>query len=151
MREESLPPSQIHSVLAPCACFHARSAARAITGFYDETLAPSGLRMTQFAILASVRVRGSITMQELAAELGLDPSTMTRTLQPLDKAGLVNIEPGEDRRVKELVLTPRGHKRLAEAHGLWLQAQDGLRDRIGGDRFERLVTDLDALTEALRS
>jgi hypothetical protein len=56
--------------------------ARAITSLYDQVLDESGLRTSQFAILTSIRMHGAISMQELAAELGLDPSTMTRTLQP---------------------------------------------------------------------
>lgn len=137
-------------LLAPCACFRARSMARAITGLYDETLEDSGLRTSQLAILAAIRTHGAASMQELAAELGVDPSTMTRTLAPMERDGFVTSAPGEDRRVRELVLTAKGHRKLAEAGRLWAEAQDKLRARIGVERFDRLLADMTEVLAALR-
>ncbi len=134
----------------PCACFRARNMARAITGLYDEALEASGLRTTQLAILAAIRSHGAVNMQELATELGLDPSTMTRTMQPMEREGFVASEAGEDRRVRELALTPKGHRKLAEAGQLWDRAQQRLRDKIGSERFERLVADMGEVVSALR-
>ena len=48
--------------LSTCACFNARTAARAITALYDSSLEPAGIRTTQFAMLVAIQVRGSITM-----------------------------------------------------------------------------------------
>jgi DNA-binding MarR family transcriptional regulator len=124
--------------------------ARAITGLYDSVLDDSGLRTTQLAILSAIHARGAITMQELAAGLGVDPSTMTRTLAPMEREGFVSIAPGEDRRVKELALTARGHRKLAEAGRLWSKAQKKLADRIGRERFDRLVEDMGEVLAALR-
>lgn len=137
-------------ILAPCACFRARSMARAITGLYDETLDDSGLRASQLAILAGIRTHGSVSMQTLAAELGVDPSTMTRTLVPMEREGFVASEPGEDRRVRELVLTAKGHRKLAEAGKLWSKAQKTLREKIGAERFERLLEDMAVVLTVLR-
>ena len=132
-----------------CACFNVRTAARAITDLYDRTLAPSGLRIHQFAILSTIYAAGGSTMQELAAELGIDPSTMTRTLKPLQTDGLVEVSAHVDRRAKELVLTRAGRKKLKECHALWRDAQSSLRRRIGADSFDRLIADLGSVTEAL--
>ena len=136
-------------LLAPCACFNARSAARAVTSLYDRTLEPTGLKITQFAILAVIRMHGAVTMQQLAAELGLDPSTMSRTLRPLESQDLVRTEPGTDRRVKELVLTGPGQRQFRECHRLWQQAQDRLQELIGDEVFERLVGDLATVTSRI--
>jgi DNA-binding MarR family transcriptional regulator len=136
--------------LGPCACFRARTMARAITALYDQVLESSGLRISQFAILTTIGSRGAVTMQELAGDLGLDPSTMTRTLQPLQRDGYVTAEQGEDRRVRELALTPRGHRKLSELTELWAKAQDELRNKVGEERFERLVGDMAAVVSALR-
>lgn len=144
-------PAPAAEVLETCACFSARSAARAITTLYDDTLAAAGLRTTQLALLAAVDAARSPTMADAAGELGLDPSTMTRTLQPLLRDGLVEIERGaEDRRVRVLVLTRQGKRRLAEAGRLWRQAQATLERQLGSERFERLVADLDAVRRSLR-
>lgn len=137
-------------ILTPCACYRARSMARAITGLYDEMLDDSGLRTTQLAILSAIRMHGAVSMQQLAAELGVDPSTMTRTLLPMERDGFVASEPGEDRRVRELALTPKGHRKLAEAGRLWAAAQQKLREKIGSERFERLLADMGEVLAALR-
>ncbi len=138
--------------LLSCACFNTRSSARAVTSYYDRALKDSGLRITQFAILGTIRAAGSISMNQLATILHLDPSTLTRTLQPLENKGLLNIEEGgDDRRTKEVVLTAKGHRAAAAAHEQWQQAQEQLRERVGGERFDRLIDDLQALTRAVRS
>jgi len=144
-------PTSNLSPLAVCACFQARSAARAITDLYDRTLEPSGLRLTQVAILGAVRRHPSVTMQELAAELGLDPSTMTRTLRPLEDGGWVEIHAGDDKRAKVLDLTASGRAKLRECGALWDRAQRELKDALGSAVFERLIGDLMKVNEVLRS
>jgi DNA-binding MarR family transcriptional regulator len=134
-----------------CACFNARQAARAITALYDEVLEPTGLKITQFAILAAIHADADKTMQSLAADLGLDPSTMTRTLRPLLDDGLVEALAGEqDRRIKRLALTRAGRRKLGDGFGKWQQAQAQLSERLGSNVFDRLVGDLSAVNRALR-
>jgi DNA-binding MarR family transcriptional regulator len=55
-----------------CNCFALRSAARHITQFYDQFLAPSGLRATQFSILAKLRRLGPVTISEMAKNMVTD-------------------------------------------------------------------------------
>jgi hypothetical protein len=38
-----------------CTCLAVRQAARHVSQFYDQHLAPSGLRITQFSILAKLK------------------------------------------------------------------------------------------------
>jgi len=139
-------PSNLARELKSCACFNVRGAARVVTGLYDKFLEPVGLRMTQLAILAVIRAHGVRTMHSLATDLGLDPSTMTRTLQPLVDNKLVRIEVStEDARTKQIVLTPTGHKKLEQGYEAWQTAQQSLRKQLGSERFERIVSDLAAL------
>lgn len=133
-----------------CACFRARSLARVVTAHYDGIIGGSGLKTTQLAILSTIRAHGAVSMQALAAELGVDPSTMTRTLAPMEREGFVASETGEDRRVKELALTPKGHRKLAEAGRLWVTAQESLAAKIGRERFDRLLDDMGEVVAALR-
>jgi DNA-binding MarR family transcriptional regulator len=148
-REDDTGPSL--GSLAACACFSARTAARAITDLYDRTLSPTGLRLSQVAILATVERRHGATMQEIATELSLDPSTMTRTLRPLEDGGLVRTQPGNDKRAKMLELTAAGRSAFERALVLWETAQQTLRLKIGNEVFERFHADLAAVTQDLRS
>jgi DNA-binding MarR family transcriptional regulator len=137
-------------VLFACACFNVRMASRALSTFYDQQLEPSGLKVNQLVLLGAVRAAGAIPMQGLAQLLGLDPSTLSRTLQPLQSEGLIRIEESEqDRRIREVVLTAAGHRRYGEAREGWQAAQAALRDKLGAPRFERILTDLKALVRAV--
>ena len=77
----------------PCACFcsSVRKASRAITQFYDEQLAPSGLLTTQFSLLSQVHRHGPVAMQGLADAMAMDRTTLTRNLKPLINARLIAI------------------------------------------------------------
>ena len=143
------PPDDSVAVLSPCACFNVRSAARAVTALYDRTLEPTGLKVHQFAILAVIRAGGSVSMQRLAAELGLDPSTMTRTMRPLEARALVCAGAANDRRIKELALTDDGERVFRHAYTLWQAAQDRVRELVGDDVFARLVGDLATVTSKI--
>src|ERR1700752_2906223 len=96
-----------------CTCLAVRQAARHVTQFYDQYLAPSGLRTTQFSILAKLKGLGPMTINGLAAEMVMDRPTLGRNILPLQRDGLIAVQPGRgDRRSKELLLTEMGAERL---------------------------------------
>ena len=76
-----------------CNCFAVRSAARHISQFYDQFLAPIGLRTTQFSILAKLKQRGPLTINALANDMVMDRTTLGRNVLPLERDGLIRIEP----------------------------------------------------------
>jgi DNA-binding MarR family transcriptional regulator len=121
--------------LSDCNCLALRQAARHVTQFYDHHLAASGLRATQFSILARLKRRGAMTINALAAELVMDRTTLGRNVRPLERDGLISIERGaSDRRSKELRLTRLGEHRLAAAVEGWRAAQAGFESAFGGTR-----------------
>jgi DNA-binding MarR family transcriptional regulator len=118
-----------------CTCLAVRQAARHVTQFYDQYLAPVGLRTSQFSILARLRRRGSVTINELAAELVMDRTTLGRNILPLEREGLISIAPGRtDRRSKELKLTEAGLERLRAASEGWNKAQKRFASIFGEER-----------------
>lgn len=132
--------------LTLCNCRSVRQAARHVTQFYDHHLAPSGLRISQFGILAVLKSKGALTINELAAELVIDRTTLGRNILPLQRDGLITVKPSAfDRRSKELHLTDSGDKRFREARKLWLKAQTEFEAAFGGKRS----ADLRALLQAL--
>src|SRR5262249_56731323 len=78
-------------LLRSCACHKVRMAARAVTRSYDEILRPTGLRATQVALLVAVATGEASSIAALAQVLGMDRSTLTRNLGPLESEGLVAI------------------------------------------------------------
>lgn len=129
-------------VAAVCTCFNLRKASRAITQLYDQVLQPSGLLATQFTLLVAISVAGSATVTRLAQELVMDRTTLTRNLKPLERQGLIEIEPGQDQRTRVVSLTDKGHKALARAIPLWEQAQAHIVEGLGQSRWSALLSDL---------
>lgn len=134
---------------AGCVCFALRKSARAVSQLYDAALAPSGLRATQFSLLASLRAGGRLTVSRLAEAMVMDRTTLSRNLAPVEKQGLVKIAPGRrDGRTKEITLTARGRRRLSRADPLWADAQAHMRRALGVKRSDRLVFELDIASAA---
>src|SRR4029453_7773911 len=94
------------TALSPaCTCGRLRRAARALTQLYDDLMAPSGLRVTQFSLLRTLASQGTARIADLARTLLLDRAALSRTLDPLVERGFVAIAPGRDARTREVSLT----------------------------------------------
>jgi DNA-binding MarR family transcriptional regulator len=131
---------------ASCNCLALRQAARHVTQFYDQFLVPSGLRTTQYSILARLHRKGPMTINALAAELVMDRTTLGRNILPLQRDGLIAIDRGDsDRRSKELHLTPRGIARFEAGRKAWQKAQVRFETAFGAKRAKALRTLLHAV------
>lgn len=136
---------------SPCICVNLRRASRAITELYDRALAPSGLKVTQYALLRAVFRAGTVTITDLAERVALDRTTLSRNLAPLQRRGLVRVSSGADKRVRQVSLAPGGQRAMERALPLWQQAQAQVRERLGASGIERLTTilaDIQALPPA---
>ncbi len=116
-----------------CNCLAIRKAARHVSQFYDQCLAPTGLRVTQFSILARLHRLGPRTITELAADLVSDRTTMGRNIGPLEREGLVAVgaDP-RDRRRRAVSITGPGTERLQAAQERWTEAQARFERAYGG-------------------
>jgi DNA-binding MarR family transcriptional regulator len=134
-------------VVANCACLKARMAARAVTRAYDSILRPVGLRATQLSVLVAVAIDGATSIAALADFLGMDRTTLTRNLRPLQKQGLISVGPEGWRRSRNLEITKKGRSRLREALPLWERAQDILREKLGYQAWVDVRAGLNRLVE----
>ena len=122
-----------------CNCYAVRAAARHVSQFYDQVLAPTGLRTTQFSMLAKLKGKGPLSINALAADMVMDRTTLGRNILPLQRDGLVRIETDvADRRAKALRLTKTGEKRLRAAREKWAVAQDRFETVFGRRRAAEL-------------
>jgi DNA-binding MarR family transcriptional regulator len=139
---KNLDASRLREVARACACANLRKAARAVTQLFDEALAPSGLRVTQFTLLVTSHLSGESTINELAERMAMDRTTLSRNLKPLVRGGLLEMRPGEDGRTRLVRLTPAGEQALEEAYPLWQQAQLETVSALGEERHESLLGDV---------
>jgi DNA-binding MarR family transcriptional regulator len=129
-----------------CNCYAVRAAARHVTQAYDQFLAPTGLRTTQFSILAKLKRKGPLTINALAEDMVMDRTTLGRNILPLERDALIKIQPSAtDGRAKELLLTKAGEQRFQAALKTWSAAQARFEKTFGARR----ATDLRAMLRAV--
>jgi DNA-binding MarR family transcriptional regulator len=134
------------TVTETCLCHRARMAARAVTRGYDDALRETGLRATQLAVLAAIAAKGALSIKSLADDLGMDRTTLTRNLRPLEDLGYVAIGAEHRHRARTLALTEAGDTALAAALPLWEAAQRKLQQRLGARRWPEIGAALAELT-----
>jgi DNA-binding MarR family transcriptional regulator len=110
-------------VEADCLCMKLRKASRAVTQRYDEALADTGIRSTQFSLLVALAHAPEVPLSRLAEALVMDRTTLTRNLTPLVRDGLVEERPAADGRVRLFALTGKGRKSFERALPGWKAAQ----------------------------
>lgn len=129
-----------------CNCLALRQASRTITAAYDQALGEAGLRVTQFSILYKLLALGPMTVNQIARELVMDRTTLTRNLKPLERDTLVTSGPSEhDKRERVILLSPAGRDKVKAALPLWRRAQQDFEQRFGADRAQELRTVLHAV------
>jgi DNA-binding MarR family transcriptional regulator len=113
-------------IATQCNCTSLRKASRRISQVYDQLLAPSGVKSTQYAIFAELNrsPKKPPTMQGLARAMVMDRSTLGHNLRPLERDGLIEIavDP-EDRRSRIVKLTAAGLRLFKKATPHWKKAQ----------------------------
>lgn len=123
--------------VAGCTCLALRRVTRQVTQIYDRRLEPSGLTVNQFGVLAQLygayaAGRAALSIGMLSERLGMDPTTLNRSLKPLQAQNLVvTATDAEDRRVRSLTITSRGRAKVEQALPMWRAAKAELEEAVG--------------------
>jgi DNA-binding MarR family transcriptional regulator len=126
-----------------CTNFKIRQLMRQVARHYDAELGKTGLKTTQYSLLAHVVELGPMRPGELARAMRMDASTLTRNLRPMIAAGWLRLESGEDQRSRSVSITEAGRIKRDEARHRWRAAQDGLVKMLGMERVATLHTLID--------
>lgn len=145
---ESLVPfaTTLH-VRDHCLCLHVQRAARSLARLFDEALRPVDLTNQQFSLLMSLNRPEPPPIGPVASLLGMDRTTLTAALKPLERRGLVVVTAGEkDRRSRLLAITPEGIELLARAMPIWQRIHDAIDARLTDIEPARLRQALQAVS-----
>ena len=122
-----------------CLCLHVQRAARALARRFDEALRPLELTNGQFSLMMSLNRPEPPGMGPVASLLGMDRTTLTAALKPLQRRGLIKltVDPS-DQRGRRASLTRKGATLLAKAVPVWERTsleveallEDGDSDRL---------------------
>jgi DNA-binding MarR family transcriptional regulator len=146
--DDRIVTSRRHEDQSRCSATALRKASRRLSQLYDGALAPAGLTVTQFGLLAELDRRGAAapTLTELASAMVMDRSGLGHTLGPLERDGYIAIvADADDRRWRRIVMTAQGRALHKKARVLWEKAQKRFAEVIGAGEVEKLRSRLLAI------
>lgn len=134
-----------------CTNLKLRQLSRVVTRHYDHFVAGVGLKNTQYSLLSHVVLLGPVRPTDLARQMRIDASTLTRNLQSLIAQGWVRQDAGDDARSRLIEATAAGRAKRAEGQRAWKRAQVELNRRLGVRRVAELHGLLDAALAQLEA
>jgi len=151
----STPPVSDAADAAPrpagCTSLKLRQLSRRVSRHFDRYLGEAGLKTTQYSLLSHVLRLEPVRPGDLADELEMEASTLTRNLQPLVAQGWVQIGPGTDGRSRCVTLTSAGRAKQAAARRDWKRAQLALNERLGSAQVVALHALIDGALQRLEA
>lgn len=122
-----------------CYCLDIRKASQSVTKLYSEALQPIGLTVTQFGLLKHIQAMAPVNVTNLAREMGLDRTTLVRSLKILEKKGFID-DISEDRtRNRKIILSKLGNEITEKATVLWNGVQKRLEEYLGKKDLQKLL------------
>ncbi|RLP77937.1 MarR family transcriptional regulator [Mycetocola tolaasinivorans] len=121
-----------------CNSYLVRRVDRHLNAVYDRALAGTGIRTTQFSVLRALALEGDARISELAATLGMDRSTLSANVKPLQRDGLVEVTEASDRRARDVSITPAGRATLEAAMPAWIAVQESFEAAMGHESARAL-------------
>ncbi len=132
-----------------CVAVQVRKLNRAVTNIYDEELRAHGLTVGQINILVAVAQSGKATPREIGANLLLEKSTLSRSLELMIKNGWLEAACSDAGRKQSVALTKAGEKLLTDASGSWAKAQKRAKEMIGKSNLTTLFETTKSLKEKI--
>ena len=132
---------------SPCFCINLRRAAGAVSDFYDRALSEAQLTTSQFSLMRNLRRLQPCTVTALAKEMGMERTTLVRTMKPLSERGLIADLAEAKSRNSLLSLTEDGIAVMSRAAELWEGAQSSVRAHMGEEKMSDLLRLLNELEE----
>jgi DNA-binding MarR family transcriptional regulator len=129
-----------------CPALRVRQASRVLARLYDDELAPFGLHSSQLPVLAAAALFGDsgTPMSKLAQAVLMDRTTLTRSVRPLERAGLLRVARSpEDARTKIVVITRSGERMIESIFPVWERVLKQIKKSLGAEMLTELHGRLD--------
>ncbi|ONH56201.1 MarR family transcriptional regulator [Frankia sp. CcI49] len=116
----------------------------------DDLLKRAGVTTPHEIVVLFLDEHGPVPQTELVHYLGRDRSTVTATLQAMERADLVARTPSpDDRRTMIVSLTPRGRDLAPAARAAWHELECHTTSQLTAAEQEQLVALLTVVRDAL--
>jgi len=114
---------------------------------YDQELKNAGLEITQFGLLTALAAAGEVNQKRLSEGFVMDSTTLTRTLERMEKRGWISVTQGKDKRERLFSLTAAGKRQMAKAKPHWVLAESRLRNELGESGWNDMKEALSLVTK----
>jgi DNA-binding MarR family transcriptional regulator len=139
--------SQLAQAMArECPALRVRQASRVLARRFDDELARFGVLSSQLPVLAGTALFGSAgaPMNRLATALLMDRTTLTRSIRPLERAGLLRVARSlQDARTKVVVVTRSGEQMIETIYPVWERIVKAVKKSLGAQELTELHASLD--------
>jgi DNA-binding MarR family transcriptional regulator len=132
-------------VVETCPGYNLGKAYKRVTRDFERAFRDSNLTLAQFALLVHIGLAEPAQASQVAAGLGSDLSTISRSIDLVTERGLVSQERGSDRRVRVYRLTDAGRAALSEAIPKWRHAREYTLARVDRRWWQETLRQLRAL------
>lgn len=110
-----------------------------------------GLHTGQEWVLFQLWKEEGLTQSQLVENLGVEPPTITKTIDRLEKAGLVQRRPDiEDARVSRVYLTPKGRALQSPVEKIWRDLEARTVEGLSETEIALMLRLLDQIYTNLR-
>ena len=115
-----------------------------------DLLRDAGVTAPHEIVLLYLDEHGPVPQTELVHYLGRDRSTVTATLQAMERAGLVTRTPSpDDKRTMIVSLAPRGRELAPAARAAWHELEQHATRRLTATQHDQLIALLTVVRDAL--
>lgn len=120
-------------------------------GVFEGDKACCGVTTAQCHTLLEIGSKGPISLVDLAAKLGLDTSTLSRTIQGLVLLEMVDRQTNEkDRRYVALSLTEQGRRAVDKINSLYNDHFARILELLPEERRETIIKAVGEFADAVR-
>lgn len=131
----------------PCVCTSIRKAARVLARTYDGALAPSGMNVTQLAVMRALLRHPREPLARVAEDLAMDRTSLYRAIESLRKQRWVRLSDGKDNRSRSASVSRSGALALKRADPGWASTQGGIVGRFGHREWQAFTSELQRLVD----
>lgn len=115
-----------------------------------EMLAELGLTPPQEVVMLYLDDHGPCPQQEIVRFMGRDRSTVTNTLQAMERAGLIHRQRSDtDARALVVTLSEKGRELIPRVRETWARIEAATVDGLNGEQLGALVDALSRIKEGL--
>jgi MarR family transcriptional regulator, organic hydroperoxide resistance regulator len=130
--------------------YHLLQALRAHRRLAEAAFSEIGLYPGQEMLLFQLWQEEGVTQSQLVEKLCVEPPTVTKTLQRLEKAGIIERkQDAEDARVSRVYLTPKGEALKEQVQKIWRDLEARTTNNLSAVEQAFLLRLLEQITKNL--